>query len=131
MKKIISTILIFLLSQQLFSCGYLVHSERRGQNGGKVDWAIAALDAIGLLFFIIPGLIAFAVDIGTGTIYLPNTDRHASFDLKDAKKIKIEGQITEAKIRAAIKKETGVTLDLKDPRLEIYRQGENSNQQNS
>lgn len=125
MKKIISAILIFLLSQQLFSCGYLIHSERRGQDGGKVDWVIVGLDAIGLLFFIIPGLIAFAIDIGTGTIYLPGTDRHVSAeDFTNGKKIKIEGKVTEEKVREAIKRETGITLDLNDPRLQILREQE-------
>ena len=131
MKKITSAILIFLLSQQLFSCGYVIHSERRGQEGGKIDFAIVALDAIGLLFFILPGVIAFAVDIGTGTIYLPHTDKNTSFNLKDAKKIKIDGKITEEKIRTAIKKETGLTLNLKDPRLEIYHEEKSFEKQNS
>jgi len=32
---------------------------------------VVALDAIGLLFFFVPGVIAFAVDFVTGAIYLP------------------------------------------------------------
>ena len=52
-------------------CGTILHPERRGQPPGPLDWSIVALDAIGLIFFIIPGIIAFAVDFGTGTIYLP------------------------------------------------------------
>lgn len=36
-----------------------------------IDWKIAALDGLGLLFFFIPGVIAFAVDFHNGTIYLP------------------------------------------------------------
>ena len=52
-------------------CGTILHPERRGQPAGDLDWGIVALDAIGLFFFFIPGVIAFAVDFSNGTIYLP------------------------------------------------------------
>jgi hypothetical protein len=53
-------------------CGMILHPERRGQPpGGSLDWSIVALDAVGLLLFFIPGVIAFAVDFATGAIYLP------------------------------------------------------------
>lgn len=53
-------------------CGMLLHPERRGQPpGGGLDWGVVALDALGLLLFFIPGVIAFAVDFSTGAIYLP------------------------------------------------------------
>lgn len=54
------------------ACGYLMFPERVGQpTGGKLDVPVVLLDAVGLLFGIIPGVIAFAVDLGTGCIYLP------------------------------------------------------------
>jgi hypothetical protein len=50
----------------------ILHPERRNQPPrGGLDWSIVALDAIGLLLFFIPGVIAFAVDFTTGAIYLP------------------------------------------------------------
>lgn len=53
-------------------CGMILHPERRNQPpGGGLDWKIVALDAVGLLLFFIPGVIAFAVDFTTGAIYLP------------------------------------------------------------
>jgi hypothetical protein len=56
----------------LVGCGTLLHPERRGQPpGGRLDWGIVVLNALGLLFFFIPGIIAFAVDFSTGAIYLP------------------------------------------------------------
>ena len=54
-------------------CGTILHPERRGQPAGRLDWKIVALDALGLILFFIPGVIAFAVDFATGAIYLPNT----------------------------------------------------------
>ena len=53
------------------SCGTIFFSERQGQKSGKVDPNILILDGVGLLFFIIPGLVAFGVDFITGAIYLP------------------------------------------------------------
>lgn len=55
----------------LAGCGTVLHPERRGQQAGPYDWSIVALDAVGLLFFFVPGVIAFAVDFATGAIYLP------------------------------------------------------------
>ncbi len=52
-------------------CGTIFYPERRGQPAGLLDWKVVALDTLGLLFFFIPGVIAFAVDFNNGTIYLP------------------------------------------------------------
>ena len=52
-------------------CGYLLYPERQGLKGGRIDPAVALLDAAGLLFYIVPGVIAFAVDFTNGTIFVP------------------------------------------------------------
>ncbi len=66
--------LAVLATAAVSGCGTILHPERRGQNAGPIDWKIAALDGLGLLFFFIPGVIAFAVDFNNGTIYLPPED---------------------------------------------------------
>lgn len=68
MRKVI---LYCVLSSVLFlnGCGTLFYSERRGNNS-NVDTTVAVLDGIGLIFFILPGIIAYAVDFTTGCIYL-------------------------------------------------------------
>jgi hypothetical protein len=63
---------------QVTGCGTLIYPERRGQSSGRIDPAIAILDGIGVLFFIIPGLIAFAIDFSTGAIYLPSESSSAA-----------------------------------------------------
>ena len=73
--KLICAILALMFCLQLASCGYLLYPERRGQTHGRIDPAIAVLDGVGLLLFVIPGIIAFAVDFATGTIYLPGSKR--------------------------------------------------------
>ncbi len=63
-----------LLGLTAVGCGTVLHPERKGQAAGKLDWEIVALDAVGLLLFFVPGVIAFAVDFNNGTIYLPTAE---------------------------------------------------------
>jgi len=60
-----------LVEVATLGCGTILYPARKGQPAGRLDWGVVALDAIGLLFFFIPGVIAFAVDFNNGTIYLP------------------------------------------------------------
>lgn len=55
------------------SCGTLLYPERRGQSHGQIDPSVAILDGVGLIVFLVPGLIAFGVDFATGAIYMPRT----------------------------------------------------------
>lgn len=106
-------------------CGMLLYPERRGQPAGKLDWAIVALDAIGLLFFFVPGVIAFAVDFATGTIYLPadecvhapNRDRHAADRGLVACQLPADERTADA-IERAIAQCTGRTVQLEQGRYE-------------
>lgn len=75
MKKFISIAFITTLLFNLSACGTILHPERKGQRSGNIDAGVAVLDGIGLLFFVIPGVIAYAVDFTNGTIYLPGGKR--------------------------------------------------------
>ena len=65
------SIILVCLYIHLMACGTILYPERKGQNAGRLDPSIVILNAVGLLFFIIPGVIAFAVDFNNGCIYLP------------------------------------------------------------
>ncbi len=53
-------------------CGTLMFSERQDQPHSKrLDPNILILDGAGLLFFVLPGLVALGTDFYTGAIYLP------------------------------------------------------------
>ncbi|NYS61486.1 hypothetical protein [Vreelandella salicampi] len=65
----------------LSGCGTLFYPERKGQMSGNVDPVVAIANGVGLLFFIVPGVIAYAVDFSNGTIYLPSHDS-ASLDVE-------------------------------------------------
>jgi hypothetical protein len=75
-QRLMSTTLAVVMALQTTSCGTLLYPERRGQPAGRLDAGVVALDAVGLLLFLVPGVIAFAVDFATGTIYLP-AERHS------------------------------------------------------
>ena len=70
--RFMSLSLFGLLEISAVGCGTILYPARRGQPAGQLDWGVVALDAVGLLFFFIPGVIAFAVDFNNGTIYLPS-----------------------------------------------------------
>ena len=70
---LIPSFFVAILCASLFAagCGTILYPERRGQSAGRIDFKVVALDAVGMLFFFVPGVVAFAVDFATGAIYLP------------------------------------------------------------
>jgi hypothetical protein len=115
--RLIGGVLVATLLTQITACGSIFYPDRRGQIDGKIDPAIAALDAVGLLFYIIPGLIAFAVDFATGAIYFEpgHTAQIDPARLKPA--IGADGQVDKRKLQAILESELGRDFPLDDPRL--------------
>lgn len=53
-----------------------MYPERKGQQKtDKIDARVAVLDGVALLFFILPGVVAFAVDFDNRSIYLPKGEK--------------------------------------------------------
>lgn len=123
-KKIVESLYVLIcavLIIQLAGCGTLMYPERRGQKSGRIDAGVAVMDGLCLLLFIIPGIIAYAVDFSNGTIYLPGTDR-GSLDLKDIKQIKFDPKYyTSVAIEKIIKEETGYTVKLCQDNMQVSR----------
>lgn len=110
------------LTTQLTACGTLFYPDRRGQIEGKIDPVVAALDAIGILFYVIPGLIAFAVDFATGAIYLPAGQSVQVAPEKLQEAIGADGKVDPIRLKAIIASETGHDLPLDNPQL-LQRSG--------
>ena len=110
MKKTMVLSVIGGLVIQLAACGTIMHPERKGQQAGQLDSGIVILDAIGLLFFLVPGVIAFAVDFNNGTIYLPGGS--VSINSDELNVVTITGDITNEKIEQLVFEETGKTINL-------------------
>lgn len=115
-SRIVGGVLAVSLFTQLAACGTLFYPDRRGQIEGRIDPTIAVFNAVGLLFYVIPGLLAFAIDFATGAIYFPDDQYSMSPEkLQDA--IGADGQIDTLRLKAIIEQETGRSLPLDDPRL--------------
>ena len=123
-KKLVNALRVIIcavLTVQLMGCGTIIYPERKGQKAGHIDAGVAILDGIGLLLFIIPGIIAFAVDFNNGTIYLPGTSR-VSLDMKDIKQVKFDARhASAASIAGIIKEQTGFDIALDQPNIRISR----------
>ncbi|QGZ29730.1 polyribonucleotide nucleotidyltransferase [Stutzerimonas stutzeri] len=115
-SRVIGGVLAVSLFTQLAACGTLFYPDRRGQIDGKIDPAIAVLNAVGLLFYVIPGLIAFGIDFATGAIYLPD-DEYSMAPEKLQEAIGADGVVDRTRLKAIIEREIGRSLPLDDPRL--------------
>jgi hypothetical protein len=112
-KKLIKGVRILIVAivmLQLTGCGTILYPERKGQKGGTIDSGIVVLDAVGLLIFVIPGVIAFIVDANNGTIYLPgggkpplaSTEHEIKVTVQDAgQSLKSAGRNAATSIRQA------------------------------
>ena len=118
--------LIFLL--QIVGCGTIIYPERRGQTAGRIDVGIALLDGLGLLVFLIPGVIAFAVDFSTGAIYLPSgKSKHAKvLEHDDMVVLKVRPEELDlAKLDEVLVEYTGEEVNLQSDTVQIYEANEN------
>ncbi len=113
---LITAVLVF----QLTGCGTLFYPERKGQIGGRLDTGVVILDAVGLLFFLIPGIIAFAVDFGNGCIYLPA--HRVVVSQSDLRQIRFDPKKTSlAQLERIIKDQTGYTVRLTQNDVRVSR----------
>ncbi len=108
----------YLLSS--IGCGVLLYPERQGQKSGRIDPVVALLDGIGLLLWIIPGLVAFAIDFHQGTIYFPGglSDSGSENGLRA---VKVTGPMTEENIEATLRRELGREVDITAANVQAIR----------
>ncbi|WP_416771662.1 polyribonucleotide nucleotidyltransferase [Pseudomonas sp. RHF3.3-3] len=116
-SRVIGGVVVATLLTQLTACGSIFFPDRRGQIEGKIDPLVAGLDAIGILFYVIPGLIAFGIDFATGAIYLPNGTTAQIAPEKLHESVGTDGRVDNQKLQAIIQTELGQSLPLNDPRL--------------
>lgn len=121
-KKITQAVYFFMclaIVVQSAGCGTILYPERKGQTSGRIDVGVAALDAVGLFFFLIPGIIAYAVDFSNGTIYLPGGAR-GSLDIENIKEVSFDPKnASMAAIEKIVKEETGYDVSRYGDRVKI------------
>ena len=125
-RKVTAALVAIGFALQLAGCGTLLYPERRGQSSGQYDTDIVLLDAAGLLFGIVPGVIAFAVDLSTGAIYLPKgqTSRtKAILGSVEIERVPFEGRSLDD-VEAALLEHSGVAVDLRAPGVQLTPMGD-------
>jgi hypothetical protein len=124
--KVLSVIILVVLVTQIAGCGTLMYPERRGQKvHGDVDTRVAVLDAIGLLFFIIPGLIAFGVDFYTGAIYLRPGEKQVWGQTQINQEIVVinvdPNQLDQKMLEKIVSDHIGQAISLDDHQMQILK----------
>lgn len=119
--SILVPVLAVAVVVNLASCGTILYPEREGQRVGKIDPGVAILDGVGLLFFIIPGVIAFAVDFSNHTIYLPHSHTSSIDTPHRYAQIHFNGRLDPAAVEGYIRAETGKEVRLQQSSLEVVR----------
>lgn len=125
-RKLILRVLAAVLLVQTVSCGTILYPERRGQPAGPIDPKVAILDGIGLLFFFVPGVIAFAVDFATGAIYLPppgyGSTIPAEFDRDRWTRIDVPPhELDRERIEQIVSSHTGEAMSLEPGSFVVHR----------
>lgn len=111
LKPLAAILLTTAMTTQLAACGTIFYPERRGQISGELDSGLVVLNSLGFLLYIVPGVIAFAVDFATGAIYLPDGEYSLNPErLNDA--VDQEGQVDPLKLKAIIKQDLDLDLPL-------------------
>ncbi|MBI9075996.1 MAG: hypothetical protein JEZ02_11335 [Desulfatibacillum sp.] len=112
-KKTIGLLVLVLFLVQTAACGFIVYPERRGQAGGRVDAGVVVMDGLCLLLFIIPGVIAFAVDFSSGAIYLPGG--RAALDDENVRVVMADPKdLDNATLERIVHEQTGLSIEVKN-----------------
>lgn len=128
LTKFVVLALVATIAFYSVSCGTILYPERRGQPRGIIDPGVLLLDAVGLVFFIVPGLVAFAVDFSTGAIYyppppafnpgsgapVPTPYSQSQMRQKDLVKVEVpKDELTQEKIEQVVSEKTGQPVTLR------------------
>ncbi|MCG6657915.1 hypothetical protein HOP52_09115 [Halomonas campisalis] len=112
--RVLRTLVIGVSITMLTACGTLFHPERKGQVSGDIDPAVAIANGVGLLFFIVPGVVAYAVDFSNGTIYLPSGHARAQVD-----SLRLDDSMDVAALEQLLSEKSGKPVDLDSEALKV------------
>ena len=103
------------------ACGTLLYPERHGRRSGRVDPAVLILDGVLLFLFVVPGLVAYAIDFYTGAIYVARADGTIAV-------VRVEpGTLTPARVQEILREHTGREIPLDEAALRRFRMRPGSN----
>src|SRR5690554_7972963 len=111
LKPVVASTLSALLIFELSGCGTVIYPDRRGQASGSIDPTVVIMNGIGLLFWVIPGLVAFAIDFATGAIYFPDA-RYSLAPERLGEALDDQGAVDPLKLKAILHRDLGVDLPM-------------------
>ena len=120
LTRMIAVSLSAAMVLQLSACGTIFYPERKGTKSGEIDPVVAVADAIGLLFFFIPGVIAFAVDFNNGTIY-KSGKKHSSLTPEELKSVSVNGKVDKKALSVLMSKKLGLAVNLDSSSLQMKK----------
>jgi len=124
--SLICVVVSVVMITQLYGCGTLIYPERRNQTTGNIDVGVTLLDGLWLLVFIIPGVVALAVDFTTGAIYLPGGTKRASTQ-GEMVVVKVNpSELNEKTIKEIVMEQTGCPgFDMREAKVYPLERSEN------
>lgn len=120
LTRMIAVSLSAAMVLQLSACGTIFYPERKGTKSGEIDPVVAVADAIGLLFFFVPGVIAFAVDFNNGTIY-KSGKKHSSLTPEELKSVSVNGKVDKKALSVLMSKKLGLAVNLDSSSLQMKK----------
>lgn len=120
LTRMIAVSLSAVMVLQLSACGTVFYPERKGTKSGEIDPVVAVADAIGLLFFFVPGVVAFAVDFSNGTIY-KSGKRHSSLTPAELKSVSPNGKLDKKALSVLMSKKLGLAVNLDSSSLQMKK----------
>lgn len=122
--KWLAMFVLVILVMQTVSCGTILYPHRRGaQHSGDIDPKVAIMDGIGLVFFIVPGLVAYIVDFYTGAIYLgPGEKAWGALSEPESRKAGVDyaPTLNKATLEHFLAQHLGREIDLSEENLMIF-----------
>lgn len=123
--KLFSILILGALVIQIAGCGTIFYPERRGQTvHGGIDPLVAITDSAWWLVYIIPGFIAWGVDLYTGALYMPSGQTRFTNQPDNQSMVVIKvnpKQLDQKMIEQVVSTQVGQKIDLDDPSVQILR----------
>lgn len=116
LKNMLCLMLCAACVAQLTSCGTMMYPERRGQRPelARLDTTVIIMDGVLLFLFVLPGVIAYAVDFSTGCIYLPPGQLSDLSEIEHPLEVKViqldPDRITIDAINHTVQQHTGIAV---------------------
>ena len=121
-RRIMTTGLAAGAASLLSSCGTIIYPDRVNQEErGDLDVLVLGMDAVGLLFFLVPGIIAFVVDFGTGAIYFPEDHKKGDRERTIFDQINSQEKLDQPEIEHLVSKQIGADISLERNGAQVMR----------